>query len=81
MIIDQYGSFIFDDIFEKMYLSHIIHLRKPNAEIFEYVIGNSSLNKSETFFIDDSIQHVEAARKVGIESILMPKGKLLKEVI
>ncbi|HQV99634.1 MAG TPA: HAD-IA family hydrolase [Bacteroidia bacterium] len=81
MIIDQYRLFIFDDIFEKMYLSHIIHLRKPNAEIFEYVIGNSSLNKSETFFIDDSIQHVEAARKVGIESILMPKGKLLKEVI
>lgn len=81
MIIDQYGSFIFDDIFEKMYLSHRVHLRKPSVEIFEYVIGNSGLNKNETLFIDDSIQHVEGAKKAGIDSILMPPGKLLSSVI
>ncbi len=81
MIIDQCGSFIFDDLFEKMYLSHHIHLRKPMPEIFEYVIDHSSLNKEETFFIDDSIQHVEAARKVGIDAVLMQPGKLLKEVV
>lgn len=81
MIIKQYGSFVFDDIFEKMYLSHHIHLRKPGQEIFEYVIKDSNLIKEETFFIDDSKQHVEGARSVGIESILMPGGKLLKEVV
>jgi FMN phosphatase YigB (HAD superfamily) len=81
MIIKQYGSFVFDDIFEKMYLSHHIHLRKPGQEIFEYVINDSNLKKEETFFVDDSKQHVEGARSVGIESILMPGGKLLKEVV
>ena len=81
MIIKQYGSFVFDDIFEKMYLSHHIHLRKPGQEIFEYVINDSNLKKEETFFVDDSKQHVEGARSVGIESILMPSGKLLKEVV
>ena len=81
MIIRQYGSFVFDDIFEKMYLSHHIHLRKPSKEIFEFVLNDSHLNKEESFFIDDSKQHVEGARNAGIESILMPGGKLLKEVV
>ena len=80
MIIKQYGSFVFDDIFEKMYLSHHIHLRKPSQEIFEYVIKDSNLNKMETFFIDDSKQHIEGAQRTGIDSILMPAGKFLMEV-
>lgn len=81
MIIQQYGTFIFDDIFEKMYLSHHIHLRKPDKAIFEFVINDSNLKKEETFFIDDSKQHVEGARNSGIEAILMPRGKLLNEVV
>jgi len=81
MIIQQYGSFVFDDIFEKMYLSHLVHLREPSRDIFEFVIADGQLEKSETLFIDDSIQHVEAARKSGIDSVLFPAGKLLKEVI
>lgn len=81
MIIQQYGTFIFDDIFEKMYLSHRIHLRKPDKAIFEFVINDSNLKKEETFFIDDSKQHVEGARNSGIEAILMPRGKLLNEVV
>lgn len=81
LITKQYGTFIFDDIFEKMYLSHHIHLRKPMKEIFDYVIEDSHLNRSETLFIDDSIQHVEGARKAGIDSLLFPKGELLGEVM
>lgn len=79
MIIDQYGSFIFDDIFERMYLSHHIHLRKPMIEIFDYVIEDSSLHKNETLFIDDSIQHIHGAELAGIDARLMPKGKTLKQ--
>jgi FMN phosphatase YigB (HAD superfamily) len=80
MITKQYGRFIFDELFEKMYLSHHLHLRKPDAEIFEYVIKDSKLSKDETCFIDDSPQHVEAARKVRISSFHM-KNKSLVEII
>ena len=78
-IIKVYGSFVFDDIFEKMYLSHIIHLRKPNPEIFEYVLKDSNLNREETVFVDDSIQHVESARSIGIKSVLF-QGMRLSEL-
>jgi glucose-1-phosphatase len=55
------------DYFEKMYLSYKIGMRKPDAEIFEFVLRENELFAQETLFIDDSIQHIEAARKLGIE--------------
>ena len=66
MIVDQCGTFIFDDLFEKMYLSHQIHMRKPDAEIFHHVLTDSQLNINETCFIDDSLQHVQGARFVNL---------------
>ncbi|MDX2360538.1 MAG: HAD family phosphatase [Crocinitomicaceae bacterium] len=55
-------------IFDHVYLSHEIHLRKPNVEIFKYVIEDQQLNTSETLFIDDSIQHIEGAMKCGLQT-------------
>lgn len=81
MIIDQYGEFVFDGIFEKMYLSHRIHLRKPDAEIFQFVIEDAQLKLEDTLFIDDSIQHVEGAKKVGLDALLMPKNLLLGQFL
>lgn len=54
--------------FEKVYLSYEIHLRKPDAEIFNYVLDENQLNPAETLFIDDSPQHIETAKKLGIQT-------------
>ena len=54
--------------FEKMYLSYQVGMRKPDIEIFEFIIKENNLNPMETLFIDDSIQHVESAKKLGIEA-------------
>jgi glucose-1-phosphatase len=76
MITGQFGNFIFDDLFEKMYLSHHLHLRKPDIEIFRYVINDARLNTEETIFIDDSPQHVEGGLKAGIRSFHLKEQKL-----
>lgn len=55
------------DIFDHVYLSHEIGMRKPDAEIFEHVCGQHHLNPETTLFIDDSIQHIEGARKIGLQ--------------
>jgi glucose-1-phosphatase len=78
MIIKQYGHFIFDDLFEKMYLSHHIHMRKPDEEIFRFVLADGKLNPDETCFIDDSPQHVYGAGKTGISTFLMKDQKLIE---
>ncbi len=56
-------------LFEKQYLSHIIHLRKPDKAVFDLIIQQQSLNPEQTLFIDDSRQHVEGARKAGLKAL------------
>jgi putative hydrolase of the HAD superfamily len=56
----------FQDLFEKAYFSFRIHLSKPGKEIFEYVLKESLLDPAQTLFIDDTLQHVETARSMGI---------------
>jgi putative hydrolase of the HAD superfamily len=63
-----FGKMIFDEIFEKQYLSFEIGMRKPDKQIFELVLNENNLRPSETLFIDDSIQHVEGAAKTGINA-------------
>ena len=56
----------FCELFDKMYLSHELGLRKPDIKIFEYILKEQKLKAEEVFFIDDSPQHISSARKLGI---------------
>ena len=71
----SYGENIFDSIFEHQYYSSDIGLRKPNADCFQYVLEKNGLEASETLFIDDSIQHVEGARKLKINAYYLIPGE------
>lgn len=62
------------DLFEKMYYSHEIRLRKPNKEVYEYVLKNNQLNPEETLFIDDALVNVEAARESGMKAVHIQPG-------
>jgi len=54
--------------FEKEYYSHEVHMRKPDSEIFEFILSQNGLNAEETLFIDDTEQHIVGARKTGINA-------------
>lgn len=56
----------FKNSFEKFYLSHEIRLRKPNREIYEFVLSENGLKAEETYFIDDTKENTDAAEKLGI---------------
>jgi FMN phosphatase YigB (HAD superfamily) len=58
-------------LFEKTYYSQHMFLRKPNVEIFLQVIRENNLDPKETLFIDDSPQHIEGAKKAGLNTLLM----------
>jgi putative hydrolase of the HAD superfamily len=53
---------------DKVYFSHEVGMRKPNCEIFEFVLSENNLKANETLFIDDSPQHVESAKKLKINA-------------
>ncbi len=52
--------------FEKIYYSHEIKMRKPDTEIFHYVIKDACLDPDTTIFIDDSLHNIEGASEAGL---------------
>lgn len=65
----------FKSCFEQFYLSHEINFRKPNANIYEFVLNENKLNPSETIFIDDTKENTDAAKKLGIHVWNLTPGK------
>jgi len=63
---NTYGVNNLSHFFEKVYLSHEIHMRKPDSEAFMLILNENNLKPEETLFIDDTEQHIEGAKKVGI---------------
>ena len=58
----------FESLFKKVYLSYRIGLRKPNQEIFEYLLQDVHLKPENTLFIDDSLEHINTALKLNIRT-------------
>ncbi|MFN2262499.1 MAG: HAD family hydrolase [Psychroflexus sp.] len=65
----------FEACFDQFYLSHDIHFRKPNADIFEFVLRENNLNPTETLFVDDTEIHTKTAKKLGIHTWHLQAGK------
>lgn len=56
----------FKSCFDAFYLSHEIYLRKPNRDIFEFVLNENGLSAKECLFIDDNTQNIKTADSLGI---------------
>ncbi|MEN8185619.1 MAG: HAD family phosphatase [Bacteroidota bacterium] len=56
----------FKNCFDKVYYSYEINLRKPEPEIFQYILKENNLNKEETLFVDDKAENTDVAKKLGI---------------
>lgn len=77
-IIKTMGKEKFDSFrscFKRFYLSHEINLRKPDAEIYQFVIDENNLEPTECLFIDDTKENTESAKKLGIQTWHLQVGK------
>ena len=57
-----------DSYFDNIYYSCKIGMRKPDPEIFELVLKDNNLNRENTLFIDDTLEHIESAKKLGLQT-------------
>ena len=64
--------------FDKVYYSHRVGLRKPMKAIFELVLNDNHIQPEHTLFIDDSPQHIETAKALGIQTIYLEKGMTIE---
>lgn len=56
------------DFFRKIYLSYELHMQKPDAEIFQYVLKDSNMLPEETMLIDDSSVNCRTAEALGMKT-------------
>lgn len=63
----------FGTLFQKVYYSCRIQMRKPDKEIYKKVINENGLKASQTLFIDDTIINFIEAEKLGIQCYFMQK--------
>lgn len=77
----QHGYKNLEPFFEKVYYSCRIGMRKPDTEIFDYVLNQNNLIAQETLFIDDSPQHIEGALKTGINAKLLHKHREVADLL
>ncbi len=58
----------FKNCFDKFYLSHEIHLRKPNHDFYQFVIQQNGLTENEILFIDDTLENIQVATQLGMHT-------------
>ena len=70
---EKYLKFL--SYFQHCYFSHEVNMRKPDAEIFEYILQRNNLPPDETLFIDDTGEHILSAAKLGLRTWHLQVGK------
>jgi FMN phosphatase YigB (HAD superfamily) len=74
------GKASLDEYFIKSYYSHEIKLRKPYKDIYEFILKDGDMKAEETLFIDDTIDNIEAAKKIGIQIHLLLPGERIEKL-
>jgi putative hydrolase of the HAD superfamily len=70
----------FNDYFDNAFYSCEIGLRKPDVESYQWILNHLNIKADKTLFIDDSIQNVEAAKKLGMQIIFFEKGMRIENL-
>ena len=65
----------FYNCFEKVYFSYDLGMRKPDEEIYNFVIKENNLNPKTTLFVDDNFDNIEGAKKTRLQVWHLLKGK------
>ena len=74
------GKPLLDEYFSRSWYSNLIGFRKPDKEIYEFVLKEENLDPAETFFVDDTKENIEAAINLGIRSHLLLPGERIENL-
>ena len=71
----------FHNCFDKIYYSSRMGKRKPDENCFSQVLEENKLIPYQTLFIDDSIQHINGAKQLGIQTFHLEKNKSIIDLL
>jgi glucose-1-phosphatase len=66
-------------LFDKIYYSHILGIRKPHKEGYIQIMEEQHVQPNELFYIDDGSMHIATAKSLGIQSLLWKQNAPLTD--
>ena len=69
-------GYTIEQCFDEAFISYKMHVAKPNPLIYQKVFEATGIQPEETMYFDDSRDNIEAARKLGIVSCLVPMNEI-----
>jgi putative hydrolase of the HAD superfamily len=70
----------FEQYFDKAFYSFEIGLRKPEAVCYDWVLKDLKIEPEKTVFIDDSINNIEGAKVVGLQTVHLTAEKRIENL-
>lgn len=67
-------------LFQKVYFSFELGMIKPDESIYQHVLQDLSLKPENLVFFDDNFHNIEAAKRVGIDGVLINPSCSLKQI-
>jgi len=77
----EFGEDILQENFHTCYYSQEIGLRKPNKEIYEFVLQQQKIKGSESLFLDDKKENLTEPEKLGIQTFLVDFNALKQHAL
>jgi HAD superfamily hydrolase (TIGR01509 family) len=71
----------FESLFDKIYYSCRMGMRKPDAAIFQFILKDLKVQPNDLLFIDDGKMHIHGALQEGIPAILYTTGQDLGQLL
>lgn len=72
----EFGNDILSENFDTCYYSQEIGLRKPDKEIYEFVMKSQNIAPSEILFFDDKAENLTEPQKLGWQTFHVDFNKL-----
>jgi putative hydrolase of the HAD superfamily len=70
----------FRSYFNKVYYSYELGMRKPDREIFEFVLNDAKLDGHKTLFIDDTEINIQVARSLDIQCLHLTHDRSIETI-
>ena len=70
-----------DEVFNRVYLSHLIGARKPEKRSWQMILDQNNLDKAKTLFLDDRTDNIEAASRLGMQVIKITDPDHTKSIL
>ena len=75
LIHEENGIENFKALFHGAHYSNELGMRKPNSDVFKFVLDQHNALPASTLFIDDTLHHVEGSITAGLSGFHLDLGK------